>query len=421
MNDTPWITRCQSTRGRVASVDAFRGLTILIMAFVNELAGMKDIPPWMKHFPANGDGMTFVDVVFPAFLFIMGMAIPFALGGRIERGEHWSRVCGHVLGRTARLVIMGVFMVNMSRVNAELTGMTRAQWCLAVYMGFILIWNDYPASIPEAVRLILRLAGISVLVAMAAIYGAEEQGRLVRMRTSWWGILGLIGWAYLLASVIYLAFRNRPAGIAGMLAMCVAIFIGDKTGMLGWLNGLGIVSVGRLHLDLRVHEYFNVGGHIGGHTAVALAGVLVARAIRSPDAPPSAGRRIGLMLLLAASFMAGGFLLRSAFGINKNAATPTWGLYSAGFATLVFSVLYVVMDVVGWTRWSFFLRPAGASAVLAYILPSIIESALSLAGITWLDTHFNAGSQAIVRSAVFALLIVALTGGLMRLHVRLKV
>ena len=45
-----------------------------MMVFVNDLAGVSDIPAWMKHVAADADSMTFVDVVFPAFLFIVGMA-----------------------------------------------------------------------------------------------------------------------------------------------------------------------------------------------------------------------------------------------------------------------------------------------------------------------------------------------------------
>ena len=68
---------------RILSIDAFRGITILVMIFVNELAGMRDIPQWMKHMPADADAMTFVDMVFPAFLFIVGMSIPFAINSRL--------------------------------------------------------------------------------------------------------------------------------------------------------------------------------------------------------------------------------------------------------------------------------------------------------------------------------------------------
>src|ERR1022692_2575660 len=72
---------------RLASLDAFRGLVILTMTFVNYLAGVKAIPAWAKHLPQDQDGYTFVDVVFPGFLFIVGVAIPLALHKRMARGE----------------------------------------------------------------------------------------------------------------------------------------------------------------------------------------------------------------------------------------------------------------------------------------------------------------------------------------------
>ena len=72
---------------RLASLDAFRGFVILTMVFVNHLAGIRDVPGWMRHMPEGAEGMTFVDVVFPAFLFIVGMAIPPALDRRRERGR----------------------------------------------------------------------------------------------------------------------------------------------------------------------------------------------------------------------------------------------------------------------------------------------------------------------------------------------
>ena len=60
-------------------------MTILVMIFVNDLAGVRGAPAWMKHIhPSDADGMTFVDVVFPAFLFIVGTSIPSATLGSFE-------------------------------------------------------------------------------------------------------------------------------------------------------------------------------------------------------------------------------------------------------------------------------------------------------------------------------------------------
>ena len=75
------------TTQRIRSIDVFRGITILVMIFVNDVAGVSGIPGWMKHKPADADAMTFVDVVFPAFLFIVGMSLPFAINSRLAKGD----------------------------------------------------------------------------------------------------------------------------------------------------------------------------------------------------------------------------------------------------------------------------------------------------------------------------------------------
>src|SRR5512143_2845548 len=93
---------------RLASLDAFRGLVILAMTLVNYLAGVKNIPAWAKHMPQDADGYTFVDVVFPAFLFIVGVAIPLALHKRMARGESLLLLLRRVLGRSASLLFVGV-------------------------------------------------------------------------------------------------------------------------------------------------------------------------------------------------------------------------------------------------------------------------------------------------------------------------
>ena len=87
---------------RITSIDALRGLVMFTMIFVNNLAGAPEeiVPDWMLHFSDRhhgGSGMTFVDLVFPAFLFIVGMSIPFALGARLAKGEAVWKIIFHVV------------------------------------------------------------------------------------------------------------------------------------------------------------------------------------------------------------------------------------------------------------------------------------------------------------------------------------
>ena len=72
------------------------------MLFVNEVAGVTGAPAFLRHRPSDFDGMTITDLVFPAFLFIVGIAVPFALGGRLRRGEARGQVWRHVLLRSLR-------------------------------------------------------------------------------------------------------------------------------------------------------------------------------------------------------------------------------------------------------------------------------------------------------------------------------
>jgi predicted acyltransferase len=77
-------------KSRIASIDIFRALTMLLMILVNDLWTLHDIPEWLEHTKAEEDGMGLADVVFPAFLFIVGLSIPFAIKARINKGDSRS-------------------------------------------------------------------------------------------------------------------------------------------------------------------------------------------------------------------------------------------------------------------------------------------------------------------------------------------
>src|SRR2546423_890475 len=105
---------------RVESLDALRGLVMFVMIVVNDVGGLPHVPSWLKHYRGHS-GMTFVDLVFPAFLFVVGMSIPLALAARLQR-EPISKTLIHILVRTVALLAIGIMMVN-SDLNPSSTKM----------------------------------------------------------------------------------------------------------------------------------------------------------------------------------------------------------------------------------------------------------------------------------------------------------
>jgi len=97
---------------------------------------------------ADFDGMGLADWVFPGFLFIVGMAIPFSFSNRFSKGQDLAQVSKHIITRTISLLIIGVLMLNTDRVDPELTGLTRTYGFAHVPRGFSDM-NDYPSKDPK--------------------------------------------------------------------------------------------------------------------------------------------------------------------------------------------------------------------------------------------------------------------------------
>ncbi|MBP7460477.1 MAG: DUF5009 domain-containing protein [Candidatus Delongbacteria bacterium] len=384
---------------RLLSIDVFRGFTILMMVFVNDLASVRSIPDWMKHAAPEADAMTFVDIVFPAFLFIVGMAIPFALRSRINRGETLGSIWTHIGIRTLGLLCLGVFMVNTGGLNESLSGINRSLWSLLFYTGVILVWNQYRRY--EW----LRWIGVVLLVGLAAVYRSGDAAQPGWMHTSWWGILGLIGWAYLTANLVYLLFKRSRAGMVGCLALLILLFIGDRSGGLsGWY---------------RLTDLISVGGHIGGHGSIAVAGMLAGMLFLPESSINDSKKRLKWLVIYAIMLAAGGWLLRPLYGISKVYATPAWCLYCSAICSLIMAGLYWLIDIKKITGWTFILKPAGSNPLLAYILPSIFYAGMALVGLEFWSQWLGEGLIGIFRSILFSFIILYVTHWLTRLNIRL--
>lgn len=381
-----------------------RGLTLLLMLFVNDL-NMKVAPAWLGHMKADFDGMGLADWVFPGFLFIVGMAIPFALSGRINKGESISKIFLHIIIRTISLLIIGVLMLNTGRVNPETTGMGKDLWALLMYISVFFVWNDYPAGRGKLLFIILRAAGVAALIILVIIFRSGPSDNPGWMITGWWGILGLIGWGYLVASLIYLGTRDSIAGTAIAVLFFLVVNMLDAKGLLGFLDqvrpAVGIIIQGNVPL-------------------IVLTGMLAGIIIRKLKDSGSE-RLILTFITLGVLSLATGFILRNWFIISKIMATPSWGMICSGISFLVFAMIYWLADVKGWTKWAGFVRPAGKYSLTTYLAPDILYHAIWMTTIPVLI--YKQSSEPIVvvlGSIAWALLMAGLTALLAKINIRLK-
>lgn len=387
---------------RVLAIDVMRGLTLFLMLFVNDLY-VPGVPDWLTHRPADYDGMGLADWVFPGFLFMVGMAVPFAIQSRLKKGDSKRQILLHILLRTISLLIIGVLMMNTGRLNPGLSGVSQNLWAIGMYVSVFLIWNIYPEKWKYTSRVFKGL-GVIGLVTLAIIFRSgtsEAPGWLI---TGWWGILGLIGWGYLITSLVYLAVGdNLPASALIWLGF-VALNALGMLGLTGFLNVLkpvfGVIIDGNVPSIVLAGLFFSLLlRKFKGNTRkfVILAGSL------------------GLLVLVA------GFVLRNWFIISKIIGTPSWAMLCNGISISVFVILYIIIDVWGRTKWATLFKMAGENSLTTYLAPDILYHSIWLSGLPVLFYKHSEYSMIVISgSIVWALAMILFTRFLLKIGIRLK-
>ncbi|MGX5816950.1 heparan-alpha-glucosaminide N-acetyltransferase domain-containing protein [Chitinophaga lutea] len=385
---------------RIASIDITRALTMALMIFVNDLWTLHDIPAWLGHTQAREDGMGLADTVFPAFLFIVGMSIPYAIAGRIRKGDDTLRLLRHVMERTAALLIMGLFLVNGEYLNAEATGISRGGWNILSCLAFIAIWNQYPARLPSYVPYLAKMAGALLL---AFLFYICRSGDNLSFSIYWWGILGLIGWAYLAAALTFVWGK-------GKLAASIIV----------WLIMIGVNIAAHAQALPEIAWLRAITGPLGegGHAALVLGGVIVSTIFRQYAPQGQAGRVAAILGGLTVVWLAAGFAVRPIGGISKILATPSWVLICSAITTALFIFVYWLCDLRGKASWFNIIKPAGTDTLLCYLMPYFAYAILTYAGIAALG-HLG-GAVGLLKSLVFAVVMIQLAGLVNKAGIRLK-
>ena len=94
---------------------------MFLMLWVNDFWTLNSIPKWLKHAALGEDYLGFSDLIFPWFLFAIGLSIPFAFRSRLSKGETNFIIGKHIILRTIALVVMGLFHMNMEMYNHQIS------------------------------------------------------------------------------------------------------------------------------------------------------------------------------------------------------------------------------------------------------------------------------------------------------------
>jgi len=313
---------------RLLSLDALRGITIAFMIMVNNNGSDK---AWwfMKH--AEWNGLTPTDLVFPTFLFVIGVSVVFAFEARLAKGATRSQLAWQTVRRAAILFALGL-VVN----------------------GF----PYFPLGTLRIYGVLQRLAVGYLFVALFYLWDKKWQSKVVVL------VAALVGY--------WIIMRWVPVPGLGLPGRDIP-FLDKDANMVAWLDRH--IFPGRLYEGTRDPE-----GLLSDLPALgtALLGLLAGIWLRSKTT--LRGKAAGLAGG-AATCLAIGSLWAITFPLNKKLWTSSYVLVAAGVSLALFALLFWAIEVSGWRgKWTWPWLVLGSNAIFAYMFSELLGSALDLVG-----------------------------------------
>jgi heparan-alpha-glucosaminide N-acetyltransferase len=408
---------------RIQSIDIFRGITLAVMIFVNDLDGTKNLPWWTFHAKANWDVMTYVDMVFPVFLFLVGMSLPIAINARLRKNPSQLALWGHVIVRSGSLVVLGLILANGDNADPAHMIISPHLWEFLGVLGCGFFLSVYPGKGGSpGWHKALRVLGAVMVITMYALFRrVGPDGQVHWIDGSYPEILGLIGYAYFAVCLLYIPFRRWL--IAPLLWFLALVVFNAATTrpFIAMVATHSATAAHWLSFEHGLRGYQWPWGN-GSSACLIMAGIVTTVIFMGPNLMETKRFqtfRQKLVPALAFSVVAlsAGYLLQP-LGISKIRATPTWCLYTIAFAVAAFTLLYWICDIRKTTGWAFAFRPAGSNTLTTYLLPDYWEM-LGAVGISFFGNHFRYGWQGVVKSILFTCLMLAIATFLTRRKVRL--
>ncbi len=393
----------ENLQKRNLAIDMFRGCTMFLMVIVNDFWKVANMPHWLEHFDVMEDGMGLSDIVYPMFLFAMGMSVPLALDKREAKGLPMLDTIKHILSRTLALLVMGVFILNSDLGVSSPLGYGKGIFWLLMVVGFFLIWNQYPKESRTAKP--LKLCGILILAFLAITYKNPDGGPF---KTGWWGILGQIGWMYLFCSLAYLICGRRK----WVLAVLWGVFCLVNLSVTPMRDSAQLLGPNVLH-------DFSEALHLGqGHSVImALGGMLLVLTERRL-AHRSTVAKLTVAMTVAAALAGAGVLTHRWWIISKGLGTLPWCLLVSAISVAFYAVLRL-MEKYGITHWFTPLKPAGTATLTVYMIPYFLLS-------IWVFVNpvipsWMSGWTGVTVCCLFGCFVMALAWILGKLNIKLKI
>ncbi len=315
---------------RLVSLDAFRGATIAGMLLVNNPGSWSDVYAPLDHAPWNG--WTPTDMIFPFFLWIVGVAMTLSFARRVEQGADRSELFRHVVIRAAVIFGVGIFLVMFP---------------------FGLLPEHHFSFAKMRIPGVLQRIGVCYLAAGA-----------IFLRTGWRGQLTWVVWL-LVGYWALLVLVPVPGYGAGVL---------EPAGNLCWWIDSHVLA-GHTWSGAPVPG-FDPEGLLSTLPAIAtmLLGVLAGQVMRRWSGGALTARLLGGGIALLAL----GALMSLVLPINKNLWTSSYAVFMAGWAMALLAVFHWLIDVRGWSRWAQPWVIYGTNALLMFVSAGVLGRLLYL-------------------------------------------
>lgn len=301
---------------RLVSLDVFRGITIAAMTLVNEPGTWSAVYPPLLH--AEWNGATPTDWIFPFFLFIVGVSIPIAL-----KDKQGALLYSRIVKRGIVLFLLGLALEAVPFYNL---------WTAA--------WFD-----PAEMRIMGVLQRIAVCYVAAAV---------IFLRTSW-KTQAVIAGSILVAYWALLTLVQVPG--------CSAASISDPVCNLPAYVDRVILTTHHIWNQSKVYDPEGILATLPA-VASTLAGVLAGSWLRSTA--PEKKKVLGLLGAGVAATVLG-LLWEIALPFNKTLWTSSYVVYTSGLALVFLGLLYWVIDLKGYRRWSLPFIIFGTNAIALYV------------------------------------------------------